>query len=643
MNHSIIGTAGHVDHGKTCLIKALTGIDTDRLKEEKKRGITIELGFAYLALPDGSRAGIVDVPGHERFIKNMLAGAGGVDLALLVIAADEGVMPQTREHLAILSMLDIKSGVVALTKADLAEPDWLEFVKEDVRQELAGSFLSDAPIIPVSSVTGEGIEALRQELIRRLETVKPKDIASGFRMPVDRVFTVKGFGTVVTGTLIEGTLSEGDPVTIYPREVATKVRNLQVHGQDVTTAYAGQRVAVNLAAMKKDEVERGDTLAEPGSMEPSMMLDVKLNAFADAPREIENGSLLHLYHGTRNTLCKAVLLEQDVLKAGEGCYAQLRLNEPVAVRTGDRFIVRFYSPIETIGGGQILDAHPPKQKRFQKETLARLAIKEHGTPGKKALLAVLEGSPRFATLEETAMRLAVRLDALQAELAKPEHAAHLVRLGEKVIVHADYVQALESELTAMLVQYHEKNPLQAGMRLDELRQRLLPKIDPALADAMLALLAQQGAIRIERQRAALASFRVVMSPQQQKMADEIEAQYKNAGYAVPELDEMLAGYPNQAAAARQVLEAMVEQGLLINLTAELYLHRDVFLQALEEMERIQSEQGVISLGDFRDRVGTSRKYAMPILNFCDNRKITKRTGDLRKLDEANLQRYREMV
>lgn len=322
MNHIIIGTAGHVDHGKTCLIRALTGIDTDRLEEEKKRGITIELGFAYLDLPDGSRAGIIDVPGHERFIKNMLAGAGGIDMALLVVAADEGVMPQTREHLGILSMLGIQSGIVALTKSDLVEADWLEFVADDIRGELKGTFLQDAPIVPVSANTGDGVDVLKREIFRTIETVRPKNIERSFRIPVDRVFTVKGFGTVITGTLIEGALSVGDPVEIYPNGALTKVRNLQVHGQDVEKAFAGQRVAVNLAAMKKDELERGDTLAEPGSMEPAMMLDVKLNLFADSPWTVENGSVLHLYHGARNTLCKAVLLDRDVLPAGGSCYAQ---------------------------------------------------------------------------------------------------------------------------------------------------------------------------------------------------------------------------------------------------------------------------------------------------------------------------------
>ncbi|HWQ98724.1 MAG TPA: selenocysteine-specific translation elongation factor [Clostridia bacterium] len=643
MNHSIIGTAGHVDHGKTCLVKALTGIDTDRLEEEKKRGITIELGFAYLTLPDGSRAGIIDVPGHERFIKNMLAGAGGIDLALLVIAADEGVMPQTREHLGILSMLDIKSGIVALTKSDLVEPDWLEFVTEDVRAELKGTFLQDAPIIPVSSATGAGIETLRAELIRRIQQVKPKDVETSFRMPVDRVFTVKGFGTVVTGTLIEGTLRVGDAVTVYPNSASSKVRNLQVHGQDVEEAFAGQRVAVNLAAMKKDEVDRGDTLAKSGSMEPSMMLDVKLNVFSDSPREIENGSVLHLYHGTRNTLCKTILLDRDVLKPGESCYAQLRLSEQIAVKSGDRYIVRFYSPIETIGGGEILESNPVKQKRFQQETLDRLAIKEYGSSAEKTLLALLENSPKFIKLDELAKKRSVHLEQLLRELEQDVDPALLVRITDQLVLHAGYWQALKTKLQELMEAYHVKNPLQAGIRLDELKQRLLPDCEPAVADAVLARFAQEGTLRIERQRAALAGFTVRLSPEQRRLSDEIESLYRESGVTVPELDELLARYPNQAPSVKQVLQMLMDQGTLLNISAELYLHREAFLLALDEMEKIQSECGVISLGDFRDRVGTSRKYALPILTYCDNRKLTRRTEDLRKLDPAGVQRFREMV
>ena len=343
MKHVIIGTAGHVDHGKTMLIKALTGIDTDRLAEEKKRGITIELGFAHLDWPDGTQAGIVDVPGHEKFIKNMLAGAGGIDLAMLVVAADDGFMPQTVEHLDILNLLGVRDGLVALTKCDAVEPEWLEMMQEEVAQKVKGTFLENKPILPVSSYTGQGIGELRQALYRLVQGAGEKNMRVPFRLPVDRVFSVDGFGTVVTGTLIEGAMHEGDPAELTPSGVQTRIRNLQVHGRDVETAYAGQRVAVNLSGLKKTDIRRGDTVAKPDTVRVSRMLDVRLQNLADSNRVIRNDTQVHFYHGAAVLLAKVVLLDRDALRPGESCYAQLRLTEPVASKNGDRFVVRSVS------------------------------------------------------------------------------------------------------------------------------------------------------------------------------------------------------------------------------------------------------------------------------------------------------------
>lgn len=374
-----------------------------------------------------------------------------------------------------------------------------------------------------------------------------------------------------------------------------------------------------------------------------MMLDVKLNVFADAAREIENGSVLHLYHGTRNTLCKVILLDRDVLKAGESCMAQLRLSENIAVKSGDRYIVRFYSPIETIGGGEILESNPAKQKRFVKMALDRLAIKEHGTDTEKTMLALLEHSSKFVTTEELARLRMISQETLLQQLEQAEAPALIVRLTDKVVLHGDYWQELKQELTELLGAYHAKNPLQTGMRLDELKQRLLPSCEAAVADAVILRFANEGDIKLERQRASLAAFSVQLSAEQKKLAQQIESLYQSAGVTVPELDELLARYPNQTLAVKQVVQMLVEQGTLLNISAELYLHREAFLRALEEMERIQAECGVISLGDFRDRVGTSRKYALPILNYCDNKKLTRRTDDLRKLDQTSVQRFRDLL
>lgn len=631
MKNIIIGTAGHVDHGKTLLIKALTGIDTDRLKEEKKRGITIELGFAYINLPDGEKAGIIDVPGHERFIKNMLAGAGGMDMVMLVVAADEGFMPQTREHLGILSLLNIKNGIVVLTKSDLVSEEWMDLVVDDVKNELKGTFLETAPVIPVSAYTGHGIEQLKQLIFQIAESVQPKNMTKSFRIPVDRVFSVDGFGTVITGTLIEGTILVGEEVSIYPEERLSKVRNLQVHGQNVNTAYAGQRVAVNLAACKKDEVVRGDTLAQPNSMEQTMMLDVKLNLFADTNRSVENGATLHLYHGTRNILCKVVLLDCDKLEAGGKCYAQLRLSENIAVKTGDRFIVRFYSPIETLGGGEILEANPRKHKRHDLSIIESLRIKESHSLTDKILQAIKEYSPQLATMEFISKRLMIDMNQLQTEISKITDQSAVVKINDKIIVHSSFMQQLRGHLVDIISEYHTKNPLQAGIRRDELRSRLLPQCEPSISDMVIEIFAKEKAIRIDQQRVALYNFNISLSESQQKLMQTIEKIYVDAGYSVPNLDEIQVQFANNRDTFKQVLQSMLDSKTLINITPQMYLHKNFFYSALKVMEELQKENGVIVLGEFRDRLGTSRKFALPILEYCDKKNITQKTGDLRKI------------
>ncbi|MEG1583979.1 MAG: selenocysteine-specific translation elongation factor, partial [Anaerovorax sp.] len=379
MHNVIVGTAGHVDHGKTCLIKALTGIETDRLKEEKKRGITIELGFADLKNTGEQHIGIIDVPGHERFVRNMLAGIGGIDIVLLVVAADEGIMPQTVEHFEILKMLNIHKGIVVLTKVDLVEEEWLEIVKEDVQDTVAGTFLEGAPVVEVSSFTGKNIDMLKEMICELAKgSGQRREESSLLRIPIDRVFTIDGFGTVVTGTLTEGSVRVGDEVALYPVGKTAKVRTLQVHGKMVDQAVAGQRTAVNLTNIKKEELERGYVLGAKGSMKNTMMLDVKIDLFKDSPRSLVNGSRLHLYYGAAEVLCKAILLESEEIHSGESTFAQLRLEKEIAVKKGDRFIIRFYSPVETIGGGMILDANPKKHKRFQAQTLADFQIKSEG-------------------------------------------------------------------------------------------------------------------------------------------------------------------------------------------------------------------------------------------------------------------------
>ncbi|MEG2037592.1 MAG: selenocysteine-specific translation elongation factor, partial [Ruthenibacterium sp.] len=437
----IIGTAGHVDHGKTQLIRALTGIDTDRLSEEKKRGITIELGFAHLDFDDGSRAGIVDVPGHEKFIKNMLAGAGGIDLALLVVAADEGFMPQTVEHLGILSLLGIREGLVVLTKSDLVEPEWLALMHEEVADRLRGS-----------AVTGEGIPALREQLKKLVAQAGEKNLRIPFRLPVDRVFSVEGFGTVVTGTLIEGSIREGEMAELAPSGLLAKVRNLQVHGADVPVAYAGQRVAINLAGLKKAEIGRGDSVVRPGTLRSSLMLDVRLENLRGSGRVIENDSQVHLYHGSTVQLAKVVLLDRDALAPGEQGYAQLRLTEEIAAKAGDRFVVRFYSPLETIGGGMVLDDAPRRHKRHDAAVCAALAIKEAGSGDEKLLQALAECATSLPDHKKLLQKTALDEDTLDCELQNLLARGEAIEAPEReVLVQAIEVLAREGERLSLRV------------------------------------------------------------------------------------------------------------------------------------------------------------------------------------------------
>jgi len=633
MKNIIIGTAGHVDHGKTCLIKALTGIDTDRLIEEKKRGITIDIGFAFLDLPGGDKAGIVDVPGHGKFIKNMLAGASGMDMVLFVVAADEGVMPQTREHLGILSLLDVQNGIVVITKSDLVDEEMMELVRYDLQCELKGTFLEHAPVLQVSAFTGEGIDLLKAQITKIVQSVHSKDVKKTFRLPIDRVFVMDGFGTVLTGTLAEGSVAAGDEVAIFPGNRKAKVRKIQVHGENVEKAEAGQRVALNLSAVKKEEIMRGDTLGAPESMRDTLMLDVRLSVMNGASRSIQSASTLHLYHETRHTLCKAVLLDRDTLEAGKSCYAQLRLNEPIAAKTGDHFIVRFYSPVETIGGGVVLESNPVKHKRMDPPVLEGLAIKEKGSLEEKILQVALEHSAKLETARELSRRLFISEEELEEEAGKLADLSKLVFVGRKIIVHESYLADLQKRLILLLEQYHELNPLQAGMRKDELKGRLLPEADAAAADGILDIFAERGIIHIEGQRAALGAFQIIYSDAQKKIAQEVSGIYAQGGYSVPNLDDVQQGFSSASDREifKQVLQSMLDSHTLVCISPQIFLHKDHFLNALKVMREIQAADGEISLGALRDRLSTSRKYAYAFLEYCDRNKITKRTGDLRRL------------
>lgn len=629
MNNIIIGTAGHVDHGKTSLIRALTGIDTDRLQEEKKRGITIELGFAYLDLPDGRKAGIVDVPGHEKFIKNMLAGAGGIDLVMLIVAADEGVMPQTAEHLGILSMLDLHRGIIVVTKADMVEPDWLSMICDDIRERVAGTFLENAPMCRVSAYTGQGIPDLRELLFRMIAESEDKNEELPFRIPVDRVFSVEGFGTVITGTMIEGTLADGQEVMLYPSGQMAKARNIQVHSADAERAYAGQRTAVNLAGIKKDEVQRGDVLAPGGSLLVSRMVDVRLSLLPDTGRTVKNNSRLHFYHGAREALCKVVLLDREELKAGESGYAQLRFEEDIAVKPHDRYVVRFYSPLETIGGGVVLDPCPHKHKRDE-EIVKLLQIREAGTPSERLEVSIADNSRYFGTVDFAALQAGILPGALQAALDGLAGEEKIVRITDKIYLHADYVKAVRRDLVQLMNDFHKQYPLKMGIRREELRTRLLPRAELTHVDRLLSHFIEKKTVKEVNGLISLYSFKVEVGEKLAKLSGEIERLYQAAGFAPPGTDEVLERYKSEKN-MDQLLSAMIADGTLVWLADQIYMHKEFYEKGLQAAYDLIAAKGELVLSDYRDAIGTSRKFALALLEQFDRKKITRKIGDSRVL------------
>jgi selenocysteine-specific elongation factor len=629
MRHLIIGTAGHIDHGKTALVKALTGIDTDRLKEEKERGISIELGFAFLTLPDGTQAGIVDVPGHERFVKTMLAGVGGMDIVVLVIAADEGVMPQTREHLQICQLLQVKRGLVALTKADLVDAEWLEMVRSDVAEVLGGTFLDGCPIVACSATTGEGLPELLQTIQAQAGTVEPKRTQGIVRLPVDRVFTVKGFGTIVTGTLWSGTLSVGDEVAILPTGLASRVRRLQVHGQSVEQAVAGQRTAVNLPGLEVSQIERGDVLCLPGTLRASQSFDATLSLLPDAPRPLLNRARVRFHLGTSERLARAVLLDREELQPGAQTYAHLRLESPSAALPHDRFVIRSYSPQFTIGGGSILDPNPPKERRQRAKMIEHLRVLEQGSGADRIEQHLLAAG--FVPLTQEELRARTDLDAA----ALTENLRDLVARGAAVLVgakgeagalHAERVMQLEKEMLERLREFHGKEPLRDGLVKEELRSKLPAQLQPGTFGWMIIRLTEAGKIAVERDKVRLADHRPRLSAAEEA---GIEAAYREAAFQPATPDGVLASLKADRKLFQAVFRRMVDDGILVRVKGDIFLHRDRYGEMRERVLSHFETQPGINVGTMKDLFGISRKYAIPFLEHLDDVRVTRRQGDER--------------
>jgi selenocysteine-specific elongation factor len=627
--HIVVGTAGHIDHGKTSLVKALTGTDTDRLPEEKARGITIDLGFAFLEEP-GLTIEIVDVPGHERFVRNMLAGVGGIDLAMLVIAADEGVMPQTREHLAICSLLRIKAGLIALTKADLVESDWLELVREDVAGGVRGSFLEGAPIVPVSSKTGQGLDELRAALRSLAASVPQRGTDELPRLPIDRVFTVRGFGTVVTGTLTAGVLAADDRVEVYPKRAEAKIRGLQAHGQPVASARAGQRTAINLQGLERTAIARGDVVGLPGTLVSSTLVDGTFELLPDAPRAVKTRTRVRFHVGTSEIMARALLLDRAELAPGETAFARFRLEAPLVARPGDRFVVRSYSPIVTIGGGTLLDVDPPRFKRKGPALVAHLELLQTGSPD-----AVLEehvrhvgsGGVRLTTL---AGRVPFGPERLRALLGGLQAGGRVISIDRDWFIHPDSFGRLRGLVADELTAFHRASPLKHGMSREELRGRA-GGADERVFAFLLSSLAAEGVVKTERDKVWLASHEVRLSPAQQRVMDTLEGEFSRAEAAPPSPEEALGRAGVTGDEEHELFQVLVQSGKLVRVKESLFFHAQALESIQTKLVALLRERKDIGPSDIKDLLGISRKYAIPLLEFFDQRRVTARVGERRIL------------
>lgn len=630
MKHIIIGTAGHVDHGKTTLIRALTGTDTDRLKEEQERGMTIDLGFAALVLPDGTPAGIVDVPGHERFLKNMLAGAAGIDVVLLVIAADESVMPQTQEHLDILRLLEVKSGVVALTKIDMVDPDWLTVVEDDIRSQLEGTFLERAPIIQVNSVRGKGIQELKKALQSAVSRTEAKNAAIPFRLPVDRVFTRPGFGTVITGTLTAGTLRIGDSVEVLPERLQTRVRGLQSHGKKQEQVEAGTRVAVNLAGIETNVLERGVLLVPPGSLAPTQVIDATIRLLPSAPKGLKDRARVRLHIGTAEILGRVRLLGTEEIAPGSGGYLQFRAEETFACGRGDRFVLRSYSPMRTIGGGVVLDAAPGRHRRQDAAVVAALQAKERGTP-EDLLETWLQSAPYGGLRKEAAQSLGMSDADLSAAVKSLVDSNIAVGLGGERLIHRNALATATDRVLSTLNAYHTSHPLRPGMPKEELRGTIGRNIEPRSFSSLLSYWQAQGHIVTDAATVRCANFTVSLNPRQQALLERVADSLRAGGYNTSSVEEISAAIGAPPDAIMAMLRVGQDQGLVVRIAEGLYYHRDTFEEAKRLVRKQVEAEGSITVSQFRDLTGSSRKYALPLLEYLDALRFTRRVGDARVL------------
>jgi selenocysteine-specific elongation factor len=636
----ILGTAGHVDHGKTSLIRALTGIDTDRLKEEKERGITIELGFAYLDLPCGHRLGIVDVPGHEKFVKNMVAGASGMDLVAFIIAADEGIMPQTREHFEICQLLGIQRGLIVITKKDMVETDWLELVIDDVKTFFKGSFLENVPLVPVSSTTGEGIEEIRAILDTLVSASEFSEPHGPFRLPIDRVFTMKGFGTVITGTAISGRIKTGKDLMIYPGRKSGKIRGIQVHSKDTGEAEAGHRTAINLQGLEREAVKRGDMAASVDCLQPSYLLDSNFLYLASNKKNYRNRSRVRVHLGTAEIMGRIVLLESEELEPGAEANVQILLEEQVGCWPGDKYVIRGYSPVYTIGGGRIYNGSPRKRKRFKKENQQVFQTYRHNIPEELALLHISESGYNGLLLDRLAVKMGLFGNRLKKTLQPllSSHKVILIEQEKQRMIAADVYEKLRQILISTLGTYHAENPLKPGLPKEELRALLYRALDQRLFQFLLNDLQKKGKIALDGPFVRLTDHRVSLKDEEKTLRRALETFYREACLAPPTIKEVMAKFTSYPAnLVKEVLAIMVRDEFLAKATEELYFHKPALDNLKKKLVDHLGQEGEIDMPAFKNLTGLSRKFSIPILEYFDKTRITMRVGDKRILREKQHQ------
>ena len=631
MKSVIVGTAGHIDHGKTALVKALTGIDADRLEEEKRRGITIDIGFAHLELPapEGSRIrlGFVDVPGHERFVRNMLAGVGGIDLVLLVIAADEGIKPQTREHFDICRLLAIRRGITVLTKSDAVDSETLEVVRLEVEDYVRGSFLDTtlapvrSPIIAVSSLTGAGLDELKSALAKVASEVTAKDSAALARLPIDRVFTIKGFGTVVTGTLVAGTIRKEEELEVFPSGKRVRVRGVQVHGSPAEAAVAGERTALNLAGLSTEDLARGMTLATADTFRSTSRVDALLSLLPSA-KPFKDGARVHFHAYTTETIAEARLYGVKQLKPGDETYAQLRFAQPMLLLPGDRFIVRQFSPVATIGGGVMLDASPPTRKQRAEDAIAFLKIMRDGSPEEVLAARAARRGAIGLRLDDIPGEMNIRRE----EATKLAVKAGLVWCDPVLVAPAAFAEVMADVLRA-LKKFHDANPLVAGMSKEELRDRI--NLGPEVFYGVLGNLAEEKKLEVAGELVHLPGRGVVMKDEEAESKKIIEQAFASAGLKVPSLKEVLAGLKVDKIRAQKIVTLLLRDKVLIKISEDLVFHQSALMDLRHKIAALKTTAPKIDVAGFKDMTGVSRKYAIPLLEYLDRERVTRRVGDER--------------